>query len=113
MLKEEMFIFPMIEELEEEPGLPGFHCGGTNHPICVVEHEHDDAGVALARLRALTGAYVPPDDACTTYRALLAGLADLEAEMHRHVHKENNILFPRARAAEAELRAGAQRLRDG
>jgi regulator of cell morphogenesis and NO signaling len=112
MLKEEMFLFPMIEQLEEESGLPGFHCGGINHPICVMEHEHDDVGVALARLRALTGGYVPPDDACTTYRALLAGLADLEADMHRHVHKENNILFPRARAAEAELRARAQRLRD-
>jgi regulator of cell morphogenesis and NO signaling len=34
---------------------------------------------------------------------LLLGLAELEGDMHRHVHEENNILFPRAAAREAEL----------
>jgi regulator of cell morphogenesis and NO signaling len=63
-------------------------------------------------MRGLTGGYTPPDDACTTYRALLDGLADLEADMHRHVHKENNILFPRAGAVEAELRSRAGRRGD-
>jgi regulator of cell morphogenesis and NO signaling len=104
MVKEEMFLFPMIKRLEQEAEVSDFHGGGINNPIRAMEHEHDDAGAALARLRTLTGGYVPPDDACPTYRALLTGLADLEADMLRHVHKENNILFPRARAAETELR---------
>jgi len=54
-------------------------------------------------MRTLTRDYTPPDDACATYRALLDGLADLEFDLHRHVHKENNILFPRAAALEAVL----------
>jgi regulator of cell morphogenesis and NO signaling len=103
MLKEEKVLFPMIKQLERAADAPSFHCGSITQPIQVMEHEHDDAGAAIARMRTLTGDYTPPDDACTTYRALLDGLADLEFDMHRHVHKENSILFPRAAAVEAEL----------
>ena len=39
----------------------------------------------------------------TRRRALLAGLAGLELDLHEHVHKENNVLFPRALALEAQL----------
>ncbi|HVA49885.1 MAG TPA: hypothetical protein VNH11_26195 [Pirellulales bacterium] len=47
----------------------------------------------------------PPSDACNTFRAMLDGLRALEAETHRHVHKENSILFPRA--IELERRVGS------
>jgi regulator of cell morphogenesis and NO signaling len=63
--------------------------------------EHDSAGDALQKMRQLTRDYSVPADACNTYRAALDALATLEADMHQHVHKENNILFPRAIAAEA------------
>ena len=69
----------------------------------MMEHEHDSAGAALARMRQLTGDYAPPQDACNTYRAMLATLEEFEADMHQHIHKENNILFPRAVAKEAAL----------
>ena len=49
---------------------------------------------ALAELRRLTDGYQPPTDGCASYRACYAALADLEAATHRHVHKENNLLFP-------------------
>ena len=71
-----------------------------NHPIRVMEHEHDDAGAALARMRELTSGFTAPADACNTFRAALDGLAELERDMHQHVHKENNILFPAAVALE-------------
>jgi regulator of cell morphogenesis and NO signaling len=74
-----------------------------------MEHEHDEAGAALARLRTLTQGYTPPEDACPTFRAMFDGLAELEADLHLHIHEENNILFPRARATEAAL----YRTRDG
>ena len=67
----------------------------------MMEHEHDQVGVALRNLRALTDGYRVPRDACTTYRALLVGLEQLEADLHQHIHKENNILFPRAAQLEA------------
>jgi regulator of cell morphogenesis and NO signaling len=74
----------------------------------VMEADHDEAGDALGAMRALTGDFSPPADACPTFRALLEALAELEVDMFRHVHKENNVLFPRAIRLEDELiRAGA------
>ena len=101
--KEENVLFPLIKRLEAADGPVRSHCGSVNNPIRVMEMEHDAAGEALARMRALTHDYTAPDDACNTYRAMLAGLEELEADMHRHVHKENSILFPRAAVREAEL----------
>lgn len=60
--------------------------------------EHDHAGELLAELRRLTDGYRVPDDACPTYTAMLAGLAEIESDLHLHVHKENNVLFPRVLA---------------
>ena len=107
MLKEEKILFPIIERLEAAIEMPELHPGRVGNPIEVMEHEHDDAGSALARLRELTDGYTPPGDACPTYQALLSGLAELEADLHAHIHEENNILFPRARAAEDALQAAA------
>jgi regulator of cell morphogenesis and NO signaling len=106
LLKEERVLFPLIKQLEQANRLFPMHCGMVANPIRVMEHEHDDAGEALRRLRALTDDYRPPDDACNSVKALYAGLEALEADLHRHIHKENNILFPRAAAMEATL-AGA------
>lgn len=105
MLKEERILFPMIRALEMDPESRRHpsHCGFIGNPIRVMEHEHDSAGVALAHMRRLCENYLPPPDACNTWRALYAGLAELESDMHQHVHKENNILFPRAlKAAECQ-----------
>ena len=54
------------------------------------------AGGPLEQLRELTDGYTPPDWACNTFRALLDALHELELELHQHIHKENNILFPKA-----------------
>lgn len=90
MWKEEQVLFPMIRRGE------GARAGG---PITVMEMEHDVAASALGRLRALTDDYRVPECACNTWRALWHGLAALEESLHRHIHLENNILFPRALAA--------------
>jgi regulator of cell morphogenesis and NO signaling len=103
MMKEEMILFPLCRQLEAADGPVESHCGSVANPIRVMMLEHDDAGAALATMRTLTGDYVPPEDACNTYRAMLSGLAELEADMHQHVHKENNILFPRAVEREQAL----------
>jgi len=81
---------------EEEALFPALLAGHSDLPLMAFEAEHSAAGEALARLRDLTEDYVPPADACNTWRALWAGLESLESTMHRHVHLENNILFPRA-----------------
>jgi len=96
MLKEERVLFPMIRELEQADGPVTFHCGSLANPIRMMEHEHDQAGDAMSRFKELTDGYLPPDWACNTYRAMVDGLAAFERDMHQHVHKENNVLFPRA-----------------
>lgn len=97
MESEEEFVFPAIRTLAEGRVLPD---GSTleSRFLEQMESEHDEAGSALARLRELTNEYTPPEGACPKFRAAIDGLRELEADMHRHVHKENNILFPRARS---------------
>lgn len=103
MMKEEQVLFPMIRQMEATGATATSHCGNLQNPISVMEHEHDIAGQALARLRELTGAFVPPDDACNTFRAWLHGLAELESDLHEHIHEENNILFPTAQKLASQL----------
>ncbi len=104
MQKEEQILFPMIKQLDSgvAGGVAG-HCGTIANPINMMEQEHDSAGDALGTLRKLTGGFVVPDDACNTYRVMLDGLAKLEVDLHQHIHKENNILFPKALAAETHV----------
>jgi regulator of cell morphogenesis and NO signaling len=99
MVKEERVLFPAIRALAAAPGAaPAFHCGDLSAPLRVMESEHEAAGAALRRFRALTDGYRAPADACGTLLALLDGLEALEADLHLHIHKENNLLFPRTRA---------------
>jgi len=76
------------------------------NPITLMVREHEDAGDALVRMRELTNNYDAPEGCCNTFRAFMASLAELEANLHEHIHKENNILFPRA--IELEQCAGAR-----
>lgn len=104
MRKEEQVLFPMVRQLESADGPVAFHCGSLANPIRQMESEHDEVASALERLRALTDDYTVPEWGCNTYRATLAALTELEADLHAHVHKENNVLFPRAIAVEASRR---------
>lgn len=94
MLKEERVLFPMIRELVNSTDTPTFHCGTLRNPITVMMREHEAVGDLLARLRQLTNDYTPPSDGCASYQMCFAALAELEADTHLHVHKENNVLFP-------------------
>ncbi|MBL7648032.1 MAG: iron-sulfur cluster repair di-iron protein [Candidatus Hydrogenedentes bacterium] len=95
-MKEERVLFPVIRELARREGLPPMPFGTLANPIHAMEADHDGAGDGLARLADLTDDYTPPEWACNTYQALLDGLHDLEMDLHQHIHKENNVLFPRA-----------------
>ena len=100
MQKEELILFPGISSIEAGANPKSFGCGGgIEHPIEMMSQEHDEAGEALATMRKLANDYVLPKDACDTFKILLHSLAKLELDMHQHVHKENNILFPRALAS--------------
>ncbi len=98
LMKEERILFPAIRILEQPGPAPAFPFGTVANPIRMMEHEHDVAGSALKQLRKITNDYTLPDDACSAYQALYQALQALELDLHEHIHKENNILFPRAEA---------------
>jgi regulator of cell morphogenesis and NO signaling len=104
MMKEEMVLFPYIIRMEEaviqnEPILPP-PFGSVQRPVSMMEHEHDSAGAALRAMRQASSGYAAPPDACISYQTLYKALAEFEADLHQHIHLENNILFPRAVAVE-------------
>jgi regulator of cell morphogenesis and NO signaling len=94
MMKEEQVLFPAVVAMSRGEPAPGTLDG----PIACMIDEHEEVGAALARLHELSHGFQPPGDACNTYRALFAGLQDLEEDVHRHIHLENAVLFPAARA---------------
>ncbi len=105
--KEEQVLFPYINELlmakEEGREAAGFHCGQIEQPINMMEMEHDSAGEALRRMRNVTDNYSLPEEACNTYRLTFDQLQELEADLHQHIHLENNILFPKAVELEKQM----------
>lgn len=103
MQKEEQVLFPAIVQMEQANAPLRFHFGTVANPIRMMEFEHDNAAHALEHLRRLTNDYTPAEDACPTTRAMLEALATLEQDLHMHIHKENNILHPRAIELEASL----------
>ena len=88
LAKEEQVLFPAIRS--------GSHGAQVHMPIRVMMQEHDDHGANLRRLRERATDFVPPPEACATWRALYSGLEALESELMEHIHLENNVLFPRA-----------------
>ena len=105
--KEEHVLFPYIVRLAQtvvhggQLVAPPF--GTAQNPIRMMEHEHESTGDLLERLRALTNDYALPADACNSYRVTFAKLQQLERDLHQHIFLENNILFPRAVALEAQV----------
>lgn len=97
--EEDESIFPAIRRLESANGDKAAVASSLKDSFAKLETEHESAGSALASFKELTDDYTPPDWACNTFRALYDGLAKLEKNTHQHVHKENNVLFPRALAA--------------
>lgn len=105
LTREERVVFPAISRLEKTRAPVTVASGDLGELVQRLVDEHDVVGDLLAELRDLTGGFTPPPDGCNSYRAMLAGLEELEQDLHAHVHKENNILFPRVRALHDQVSA--------
>ena len=104
LIKEEQILFPFIKKMvkasitNEAIAQPQF--GTVNNPIAMMMEEHEAEGDRFVKIAELTNNYTPPADACSTYRVTFAMLSDFEQDLHKHIHLENNILFPSAVALE-------------
>jgi regulator of cell morphogenesis and NO signaling len=100
MFKEEQMLFPYIIRMEaarvHEQPLPMAMFGTVRNPVAMMMAEHEQAGDLLKSIRTTTVDFTLPPDACVSYKTLYQALQELEADLHRHIHLENNILFPRA-----------------
>ena len=109
MMKEERILFPYIAQLEAavvgNRNAPFAPFGTVGNPIAAMMREHDAAGDILKAIRELSGDLVAPEDACFSYRTLYNALDALEADLHQHIHLENNVLFPRSLEMEQRARA--------
>lgn len=112
MQREEQILFPYIDALEQAANAhssvapPFFQT--VRNPIHMMMKEHDAAGELVRQIRSLTSDYKAPADACTSFKALYEALREFEADLHQHVHLENNVLFPRA--VELEASAAQERV---
>ncbi|MES2394436.1 MAG: hemerythrin domain-containing protein [Bacteroidota bacterium] len=105
--KEEEILFPYIKHLaiansygmKIEPS----PFGTVESPIKMMEQEHDIVGEIMEEIKILSDNYSPPSDACTTYKLSYLKLKEFEDDLHKHVHLENNILFPKAIELEKKL----------
>jgi len=61
-----------------------------------LNREHEEVGEAIHEIRKLANDFQVPEDACTTYALTYRKLKEFEDDLHKHVHLENNILFPKA-----------------
>ena len=104
MKKEELILFPFVKKMMEatksHASVEPPHFGTVNNPIAMMMEEHDNEGERFRKIAALTNSYTPPADACNTYRVTFAMLEEFEQDLHKHIHLENNILFPKAKALE-------------
>jgi regulator of cell morphogenesis and NO signaling len=109
MLREERVLFPYIirmeETIEEKQPLPVPPFGTVRNPVRVMMAEHDADGDILRAMREASSDYTTPPDGCISFQTLYSALITLEADLHQHIHLENNILFPRAAGLEDAARA--------
>ena len=103
LTKEERVLFPAISRLEKAQAPVAFPFGTLANPIEQMLAEHDVVGELFTEINTLTSGYTPPEDACNSYRMMLTGLQEMELDLHEHIHKENNVLFPRVLELEKRL----------
>ena len=109
MKKEELILFPyvrrLVTALNKGITVDKAQFGMIENPVKVLMDEHSAEGERFAEISHLSNNYTPPADGCTTYRVAFEMLKEFEADLHLHIHLENNILFPQAAIMEQKILA--------
>jgi regulator of cell morphogenesis and NO signaling len=100
MKKEELILFPFIQKMvkaqKDNQPIQEPHFGTVENPIAMMKDEHSIEGERFDKIATLTDGFTPPEDACSTYKVTYQMLKEFEQDLHKHIHLENNILFPKA-----------------
>ncbi|WOP17510.1 iron-sulfur cluster repair di-iron protein [Raineyella sp. LH-20] len=105
LTREERVVFPAITRLERTGQAPATVQGPLDVLVAALIEEHDVVGDIVMELHTITDGYRTPEDGCGSYRALYDELAAMERDLHLHIHRENNVLFPATLERTAALAA--------
>jgi regulator of cell morphogenesis and NO signaling len=98
--KEELMLFPFIKKMAHAQGnkdvLKALPSKAIEDRVKMLTDEHDSQGEAFNKMAELSHDFMIPEDACMAYKVSLQGLKDFQENLHKHIHLENNILFPKA-----------------
>jgi regulator of cell morphogenesis and NO signaling len=97
--EEEEVLFPAIRKavaMKKEGAASAKDLEAMRETLATLTHEHDAVGEAIHEIRHLAKDYTVPEDACNTFMVTYRKLKEFEDDLHKHVHLENNILFPKA-----------------
>ncbi|MBK5273583.1 MAG: iron-sulfur cluster repair di-iron protein [Desulfuromonadales bacterium] len=98
--EEEEVLFPAIKRIDAarknnvEPEAADL--SAIQECLKKLNQEHDAIGDAVHTIRDLSNWYAIPADVCNTFVVTYQKLKEFEDDLHKHVHLENNILFPKA-----------------
>lgn len=107
---EEKILFPFIKKMTDAKSngsassVEELQTGSAAQAIGLMEQEHDEAGKLIGQLEEMSNGFNPPEDACATFRVYFQNLEAFRDDLHKHVHLENNILFPKALELEQAFR---------
>lgn len=107
MKKEEIVLFPfirrMVETKKSHSKITVPHFGTVENPVNMMLHEHTAQSKLLQQMIELTNNFTIPKNACETHKMVYGIMKAFDLDMHKHIHLENNILFPKAVALEKTL----------
>jgi regulator of cell morphogenesis and NO signaling len=98
--EEEAVLFPAVDRVDaarkagSEP--TASDRGTIEESLAKLGREHDEIGAAIHGIRHLAKGYLIPDGVCNTFVVTYQRLKEFEDDLHKHVHLENNLLFPKA-----------------
>lgn len=106
--KEELILFPFIRKMADakknnKEFVRPRATKSVESPVDMLTHEHHQQGDLFQQIAGLSQDYASPEDVDDTIKDSLRLLKEFELNLHKHLHLENNILFPKALEMEKEL----------
>jgi len=95
-------------EANKEGGIPfaAPHFDAVRQSIITLLRDQENEGIWLKQIRDITNNFSLPTQATHWERVLFPQLGAFEKDMKKHLHLENNILFPKALAVAEKVVAG-------
>lgn len=107
LFREEEELFPFIKKMyrlaAEKRTMQPPYFGSIEKLEFSLSKEHADTGNELALLRELTNNFTPPPGACTSFKRAYSMLKEIYHDTKKHIHLENNLLFPKALEIEKRI----------